>query len=528
MKKGFPVLILLCSIAAMQQSASGQPTVASRLLSSWCYPGMTDNGWEFGCSVYVTEGDVHVRVAAGSSPTWAPDGLRIAFTDGFSIYMLNRADGSVVPLSGDLSYPKQLSWSPDGGHIAFVRRIEDPAGSLTTVELYVMSADGTDPTRLTYSVGFNGSYAWSPDGGTIAFGRNAGSSQELYTVHPDGSNLTQLTYDIGFAGGVSWSPDGARIAFDCGSDVCASTKDGTNVVRLTADPVRASTAVFSPTDGRIAFLTGRFGALFGTGYGELVVMEVDGAITRVMPGTPVTGPSWSPDGRSLVFVVPPVLDSGGGACNADGSPCFPPDEIWVVNHDRTGLRFIGNGNEPEWLRFSSGPDPRIDVGFTVEAHTFAEGGQGCWNGPFYCGGGYYDETPGNWGNAQVRPGTDVDLWYDDGGIVIGGLDGLEWLTFHVIVPQSGRYAVLFRTASPADRPEGSGVVNIGSYGVDGSWLGNQTVPVTAGAGEWHHYVSWQAPATIYLPAGAQTLTLWASGGWYNVRSMRFTLVSTSQ
>jgi hypothetical protein len=85
------------------------------------------------------------------------------------------------------------------------------------------------------------------------------------------------------------------------------------------------------------------------------------------------------------------------------------------------------------------PVPADPVSFTVEGASFASGGQGCWQGPFYCGGGYYDETPGNWGDAQVRPGTDVDLWYDDGGIVIGGLDGLEWLAFSVNVPQSGQY-----------------------------------------------------------------------------------------
>ena len=164
------------------------------------------------------------------------------------------------------------------------------------------------------------------------------------------------------------------------------------------------------------------------------------------------------------------------------------------------------------------------VAFTVEAVSFANGGQGCWQGPFYCGGGYYDETPGNWGDAQVRPGTDVDLWYDDGGIVIGGLDGLEWLAFQVNVPQSGQYRVTFRTASPMDRPDGSGVINVGIHGVDGSWMGNQHVPVTGGPGEWHSYVSWNSPTTIYLPAGEQTLTMWAAGGWYNVHNMQFTLV----
>jgi hypothetical protein len=171
----------------------------------------------------------------------------------------------------------------------------------------------------------------------------------------------------------------------------------------------------------------------------------------------------------------------------------------------------------------SPPSPTL-ARFTVEADSFAGGGQGCWQGPFQCGGGYYDQTPGNWGNAQVRPGTNVDLWYDDGRIVIGGLDGLEWVTFPVNVPQSGQYAVTFRTASPADRPAGSGAINVGIHGVDGSWVGNHPVPITGGPGGWHSYVSWNAPRTIYLPAGPQTLTLWASGGWYNVRNMTFTLV----
>ena len=166
------------------------------------------------------------------------------------------------------------------------------------------------------------------------------------------------------------------------------------------------------------------------------------------------------------------------------------------------------------------------VAFTVEAASFADGGQGCWQGPFYCGGAFYDETPGNWGDAHVRPGTDVDLWYDDGGIVIGGLDGLEWVTFPVNVPQSGHYSVTFRTASPIDRPDGSGVINLGIHGVDGSWVGNQHVPVTGGPGEWHNYVSWNAPTTIYLPAGQQTLTMWAAGGWYNVHNITLTLERT--
>jgi len=208
---------------------------------------------------------------------------------------------------------------------------------------------------------------------------------------------------------------------------------------------------------------------------------------------------------------------------------LPPGSGWVL-HDATAIndsgQIVGWGSLHNRLRaFLLTPTGHLTARFTVEAETFAGGGQGCWQGPFYCGGAYHDETPGNWGDAQVRPDTDVDLWYDDGGIVIGGLDGLEWVTFQINVPETGRYAVAFRTASPEGRPAESGYVNVGVYGVEGSWVGNQVVPVTGGPGQWHNYVTWTAPSTIFLPAGPQTLTMWAAGGWYNVRSMSFSRTS---
>ena len=192
----------------------------------------------------------------------------------------------------------------------------------------------------------------------------------------------------------------------------------------------------------------------------------------------------------------------------------------LVTYSSAGVRSQSGGSD---TIADLGYGSTTAVAFTLAAENFAGGGQGCWEGPFQCGGGHYDETPGNWGDAQVRPGTDVDLWYDDGGIVIGSLDGSEWVTFPVNVPKSGQYSVAFRTASPLDRPIGSGRINVGIYGVDGSWLENQVVPVTGGPGEWHTYVTWNAPGTIFLPAGAHTLTMWAAGGWYNVRNMQFTL-----
>ena len=172
----------------------------------------------------------------------------------------------------------------------------------------VVEPDGSNLTRLTNGVGFQGSYAWSPSGNAIAFGRDNGGVQELHLMGADGSNPTRLTYGAGFRGAISWSPDGGRIAFDCGTTICAINRDGTNLVQLAPAGSNASRAMFSPVGGDIAFMTG----------GSLTVMKADGSIVGVTAG--VSQPTWSPDGRSFAFVVPATW-TPGGACNGDGSPC---------------------------------------------------------------------------------------------------------------------------------------------------------------------------------------------------------------
>ena len=126
-----------------------------------------------------------------------------------------------------------------------------------SVELYVMEADGSNLTRLTYNAGFTGAFRWSPDGGRIAFSSDNDGVRELYMMAADGSSPTRVTYNVGFNGQIAWSFDSGRIAFGCevesgNPDICSINADGTNFVRLTSDPAADSGAAFSPVDGRIA------------------------------------------------------------------------------------------------------------------------------------------------------------------------------------------------------------------------------------------------------------------------------------
>ncbi len=138
-------------------------------------------------------------------------------------------------------------------------------------------------------------------------------------------------------------PTVEKIAFNCGTTICAINPDGTNLVQLAPAGSNTSTAIFSPVGGDMAFLQWSFGSV------DLKVMRADGSIVAVAPGIYATKPTWSPDGRSLAFVVPATWSSGG-ACNGDGSPCGrTPDYTYAVEADGSGLRMLAFGSNPAWF-----------------------------------------------------------------------------------------------------------------------------------------------------------------------------------
>ena len=81
-----------------------------------------------------------VETAGHATPSWSPDGRRIAFHRRSAVLDVVNADGSGQQNLTSGSYP---AWSPDGRRIAFVR-----ADNKHHVGVYVMNADGTEQRRL--------------------------------------------------------------------------------------------------------------------------------------------------------------------------------------------------------------------------------------------------------------------------------------------------------------------------------------------------------------------------------------------
>lgn len=80
-------------------------------------------------------------------------------------------------------------------------------------EIWVMEANGTHKTRLTYNLSEEQTLAWSPDGQWLAFASDQDGDFELYIMRPDGSDVQQLTFNEVDDYSPTWSPDGSQMAY---------------------------------------------------------------------------------------------------------------------------------------------------------------------------------------------------------------------------------------------------------------------------------------------------------------------------
>jgi len=172
------------------------------------------------------------------------------------------------------------------GKIAFV---SDREGNL-----YVMSPDGSNQTRLGSWYGIDNTFCWSHDGKRITFIDGDGW---LCLVGADGGSLAKLAEIPSYS--ISWSPDGGKIAAGCLDYNIYTVDVGTGKLKnLTNTPdIIESLPAWSPDSDKIAF------AVFNPPYFNISLMNADGSNQTTLASEHGTCEelAWSPGGEKLSY-----------------------------------------------------------------------------------------------------------------------------------------------------------------------------------------------------------------------------------
>jgi TolB protein len=233
------------------------------------------------------------------SPRISPDNSRIAFAslgrEGWSIRMYSLELGRLVSFpAGTVGGANQSpAWSSDGARIAFSSsRSGDP-------EIWIADATGGGPHKVTSFRGPDVAPTWNPrSNAQLAWVSGRTGLPQIYTMNQDGSSVERLT-DGGYAISPSWAPNGQFLTFSWNRKYGPGAPGGQ----------------------------------------DIYLMDISSKPLKWLQLTHESGsndfPSWSPDGRHIVF----ERTIGGRT------------QIWSMLADGTQQRQLtqtGNNYMPNW------------------------------------------------------------------------------------------------------------------------------------------------------------------------------------
>jgi Tol biopolymer transport system component len=199
-------------------------------------------------------------------------------------------DSKWEPLGAD-----SPSWSPDGTRLAFVATTWAPGQEAHGID--IVRIDGGGHRKVTGGVA---SPSWSPDGSELAYVVPVDPLHQIYIVPVQGGGPRRLA-----AGDFpDFSPDGSKIAFVGPDDrIVIVNSDGTGAPRYLGGMSHPEALAWSPDGTKIAFLSGSCGAPPFLGQGVSIVEVATGAVTTVVQcraGGVGSGPSWLPASDALL------------------------------------------------------------------------------------------------------------------------------------------------------------------------------------------------------------------------------------
>lgn len=311
--------------------------------------------------VVVTMTDERWLDVGNTSPSWSPDGQRLALCGGrrdpagglaFGIFEVPARGGELTRVASPAwNRVSQVAWLGDGSGLVVVGRGKqrDP------YQVWLLEYPSGEARRLTNDLHDYNKLRVSSDSKVIAIEQQI-SFQHVWIVNAEGPDRTrQITHGArsqdGFYG-LSWTPDG-RVLFASSrtgeSEIFTSNPDGTELRQLTRDSREWNTNARMTADGRfIVFSSGR------NGEANIWRMDSDGSnVVQLTRGKSEFSPALTPDGQWVYYINAHVAPSRIERVSIEGGPpqvVFEGEaaEIPVISPDGKWLAFSVYSEPAGW------------------------------------------------------------------------------------------------------------------------------------------------------------------------------------
>jgi TolB protein len=248
------------------------------------------------------------------------------------LMIMDQDGANPAPLTAGMNYQVLTPrFSPTQQQITYMALYDNKPG-----QVFLFNIATGEQEQLGTFRGMTFAPRFSPDGTEVLMAMERGGNSDIFKMQLATRRLERLTDSPAIDVSPTMSPDGRRVAFasDRGGSqqIYVMDANGQNQKRISFGEGRYMTPVWSPRGDLIAF-TRQYQGRFYIG-----VIRPDGQGERLLTESYLDeGPTWSPNGRVLMF-------------HRENAPGAGP-ELWSVDLTGRNLRRVrtpGDASDPAW------------------------------------------------------------------------------------------------------------------------------------------------------------------------------------